>query len=575
MTQRAFSGHRERFEESRGNLKTLLLDFFNRPFARERQGGWQCQMYELNDTIVAVSSPTSDKRVIVRITGPETIETCKQIFNSPIANHRLHRFRWINADKSVKSLIIDGTCGVEAELNVDAQLYLFFAPHSYTGDDTAEIHLHTNPAVTEALMGNLLGRGLRMAGPGEFTARAYLNGKIDLAQAEAVNEIIVSSNGFQLAAAEKLLSGRLSETTAKVRSAMMDCLSLIEAGLDFSGEDIEFETGAEVIERLLGVQEELEQVLHGSIRYESLIDLPAVGIAGAPNAGKSSLLNKLLGKERSIVSHERKTTRDVLTALCTLEHCRCVLFDCAGLVRETDNILDDLAQQAAIEALRNSAVVVFCIDISKNTRPRTQDPRHKSQDFCLWAEEIGLWSLVWSLGSVGLIPVATKGDLVSEPMLSNRLAELNELFGPAPKSTPTNRFSSIDNKADHSKVNFGAGFLVTSAETGAGLELLRNTIDRKIIELESGFETAKSGYTPLFEGTQSSVALTARHKQAVTEAIENVSESINELRAGNDEVAAMMLRAAYQAISGIESATGSHVDEQILEQIFSRFCIGK
>ncbi|MCH7555960.1 MAG: 50S ribosome-binding GTPase [Planctomycetes bacterium] len=522
-------------------------------------------MYDLNDTIVAVSSPTSDKRVIVRITGPETIETCKQIFNSPITNHRLHKFRWINTDKSVKSLIIGGICGVDAELKIDAQLYLFLSPHSYTGDDLAEIHIHTNPAVTEVLIGNLLGKGLRMAGPGEFTARAYLNGKIDLAQAEAVNEIIVSSNAFQLAAAEKLLSGRLSETTAKVRSAMMDCLSLTEAGLDFSAEDIELETGAEVIERLLGVKKQLEQLLTGSIRYESLIDLPAVGITGAPNAGKSSLLNKLLGKERSIVSHKRKTTRDVLTALCTLTHCRCVLFDCAGLTpslvarcsshrsRATGDgprdVLDELAQQAAIEALRNSAVVVFCVDISKDPRPRTRDAKRKSQDFGLWTEEIGLWSVVWNLGSPGLIPVATKCDLVSERVLSNRLAELNELFG--------------------------IELLVTSTETGDGLELLRETIDRKIIELEPGFETAKSDATPLFESTQSSVALTARHKQAVTEAIENVSESISELRAGNDEVAAMMLRAAYQAISGIESAAGGHVDEQILEQIFSRFCIGK
>jgi tRNA U34 5-carboxymethylaminomethyl modifying GTPase MnmE/TrmE len=155
----------------------------------------------------------------------------------------------------------------------------------------------------------------------------------------------------------------------------------------------------------------------------------------------------------------------------------------------------------------------------------------------------------YAIRNTKLIPVATKCDLVSERVLSNRLAELNELFG--------------------------IELLVTSTETGTGLELLRETIDRKIIELEPGFETAKSGATPLFESTQSSVALTARHKQAVTEAIENVSESISELRAGNDEVAAMMLRAAYQAISGIESAAGGHVDEQILEQIFSRFCIGK
>ena len=190
-------------------------------------------MYDPSDTIVAVSSPTSDKRVIVRITGPDTIEACKRIFNSPITKN--------------KSGLVFGRVAVDTELKVDTKLYLFLAPHSYTGDDIAEIHINTNSAVTKTVMDNLLGKGLRIAGPGEFTARAYLNGKIDLAQAEAVNEIIVSSNAFQLAAAEKLLSGRLSETTAKVCSAMMDCLGLTEAGLDFSGEDIELETSAEVI----------------------------------------------------------------------------------------------------------------------------------------------------------------------------------------------------------------------------------------------------------------------------------------------------------------------------------------
>jgi tRNA modification GTPase len=473
-------------------------------------------MYELRDTIVAVSSPSCGKRVIIRITGPDTVEACKQLFISPVIKN--------------KSGIVCGTVAVDDELSIEAKLYLFFAPHSYTGEDIAEIHIETNAAVTEVLIDGLSRRGLRMAGPGEFTARAYLNGKIDLAQAEAVNEIIVSSNAFQLAAAEKLLSGRLSETTAKVRTAIVDCLSLIEAGLDFSGEDIEPESGAEVIERLLGVKEQLEELMAGSIRYESLIDLPAVGIAGAPNAGKSSLLNKLLGKERSIVSHRRKTTRDVLSAAYSLAHCRCVLFDCAGLMVRPEDVLDELAQQAAVEALRNSAVVVFCIDISK-------------ADF---SEDISIGELIEPRI---LLPVATKCDLVSEEVLSSRLAELNELFG-------------------------GELFAISS-KTGAGLEVLRETIDGKILELEPGFAASKTAGTPFSEGVESSVALTARHKQAVTEAIENVGESIGELKAGNDEIAAMMLRAAYQAVSGIESAAGGHIDEQILEQIFSRFCIGK
>ncbi len=276
-------------------------------------------MYELNDTIVAVSSPTWDKKVIVRITGPNTIDKVEQVFSPKIPRG--------------KRGLIRGSVAIDDELKIDAKLYLFLAPNSYTGETLAEIHIHTNSAVTEVFMASLLAKGLRMAGPGEFTARAYLNGKIDLAQAEAVNEIITSSNKFQLAAAEKLLSGRLAETTEKIRSELMDCLSLIEAGLDFSGEDIEFISRPEAVERLVGIRGELEQLLSGNISYESVIDLPAVGIAGAPNAGKSSLLNKLLGRERSIVSEQRKTTRDVLTGLLTLRHCRCVLFDCAGLMQ--------------------------------------------------------------------------------------------------------------------------------------------------------------------------------------------------------------------------------------------------
>ncbi len=510
-------------------------------------------MYELHDTIVAVSSPTSDQRVIVRITGPETIEICRQIFNRPIDEVRrlglaspLPKWHGLparerhgqdgHATGHGPPYILSCSLAIDDELIIDAQLYLFPAPHSYTGDDVAEIHAYTNSAVTEALIGSLLARGLRIAGPGEFTARAYLNGKIDLAQAEAVNEIIVSSNEYQLAAAEKLLDGRLGETTAKLLAGLMDLLSLIEAGLDFSDEDIEFISRPEAVKKLAAIKDQLEQLLSGSIRYESVIDLPAVGIAGAPNAGKSSLLNKLLGKERSIVSHRHKTTRDVLTGVCTLPHCRCVLFDCAGLtsscvmrdascekrntqyaIHNTESILDELAQQAAIEALRNSNVVIFCADISKND----------------WNEDTAILNLI---EPNILVPVATKCDLSSEQILPDRLTALNE--------------------------SFSTDFLPTSAQSGSGIELLRQTIDDKLTEK---FDVQKTG----------GVALTARHRKAVTEAIDHVSESIDELNAGNDEVAAMMLRAAWQAVSNIEQPTAAHIEEQILGQIFSRFCIGK
>jgi tRNA modification GTPase len=461
-------------------------------------------MYELNDTIVAVSSPTSEQKVIVRLSGHKTVDILQRIFSPAIPE---------------MAGLLRGDITVEPELKIDAQLYLFFAPHSYTGETLVEIHVYANESVTESLMGGLLGKGLRMAGPGEFTVRAYLNGKIDLAQAEAVGEVVASSNSFQLAAAEKLLAGRLGESTAKIRSALIDCLSQIEAGLDFSGEDIEFITRAKAVERLGEIKSELEQLLGSTCRDESIIDLPAVGIAGAPNAGKSSLLNKLLGRERSIVSERRKTTRDVLTGELALTGCRCVLFDCAGLTAAANTIIDELAQQAAVDALQKASVVIFCVDSSK-------------KDF---AEDISIRKLI---EPEILVPVATKTDSLREDILAERLVHLNELFG--------------------------ADFLATSAKTGAGLDLLRQTIDKKIIE-----EAVGSAESP---ASASGVALTARHKQAVTQAIDDIAGATNELNAGNDEVTTMMLRAAHQAISNIEQEP---IDEQILEKIFSSFCIGK
>ncbi|MBA7679697.1 tRNA modification GTPase MnmE [subsurface metagenome] len=250
-----------------------------------------------------------------------------------------------------------------------------------------------------------------------------------------------------------------------------------------------------------------------------------MGIAGALNAGKSSLLNKLLGQQRSIVSEQRKTTRDVVGGLLTLAHCECVLFDCAGLMPSPNNILDELAQQAAVESLNAASVVVFCIDISKSD----------------WAEDIAIRRLI---EPKVLIAVATKSDLLSEILLTECLAELGELFD--------------------------ADFLTTSAKTGTGIELLRNTIDSSLVARGSSPESQITGHES--RETSHGVALTARHKQAVTEAIEQIDESIDELKAGNDEVTAMMLRAAYQALSNIEA---EHVDERILENIFKRFCVGK
>jgi tRNA modification GTPase len=459
-------------------------------------------MSDLTDTIAAVSSAGRGVRSIIRITGPETQSVCRTIAAC----------QQPEADGSIRC-IAPGRISIDADIALDVRLYLFFAPHSYTGEDLAEIHVEAGQVLVEALMERLLACGVRPAGPGEFTARAYLNGKLDLTQAEAVNEVVSSSNRFQLDAAERLLTGRLAQQTDEIRSALLDIRSLIEAGLDFSGEDIEFISAEQAAERLTAVRDSLERLRAGSIRYESLIDLPAVGIAGAPNAGKSSLLNALLGARRSIVSERPKTTRDVLSGVMTAGHFQCVLFDCAGLVLAPEGILDTLAQRAALEALHHCQAVLFCVDAAKPDR----------------REDLAVRELI---DPQALLCVATKCDLLTAEETPEMVGELGTLFG--------------------------AEFLPTSAETGAGLETLRRLIREK------------TGTTPA--GAHEAVALTARHRQAVSEAIESVSEAVESMKRGNDEVAAMMIRTADQALADIGH---EHVDEKVLERIFSRFCIGK
>ncbi|MGB7582252.1 MAG: tRNA uridine-5-carboxymethylaminomethyl(34) synthesis GTPase MnmE [Sedimentisphaerales bacterium] len=459
-------------------------------------------MYAPNDTIIAVSSPTGDHRVILRITGPQTLDILNHICASPLA------------DKAGITV-----CRI-SDINLDAVVYLFRQPRSYTGDDLAEIHLWTNQAITEKLMEKLLSLGARLASAGEFTARAYLNNKIDLAQAEAVNEVITASNTFQLAAAENLLAGRLGRLSKTIRESILDLLSRLEADLDFNTEDIAPANKADIIAKLNETVNRLNDLLAGSIRSESTLDLPAVGIAGTPNAGKSTLLNKLLGRQRSIVSHQRKTTRDVLTGEFELPGCRCVLFDCAGLTTHAETVIDELAQQAAIEAIRNAMVVVFCVDI---TKPE-------------WAEDIAIRQLI---NQSNLTAIATKTDLLLEKGIAERLSKL--------------------------KLLFGCDFLPVSAHSGTGIDNLKTQITELIIAATSKHDKS----TP---ADKYGIALTARHRQALNNAIHDIIQAKKEIKAGSEELAAMMLRTAYNQLSNIEQ---HNIDEQILDRIFSRFCIGK
>lgn len=464
-------------------------------------------MYNINDTITAVSSTSPVDgviaRSIIRISGSKTFDVLSGIF---FAKNELNRRG-----------ITTGKIHVDRLGQVDATVYTFPCPHSYTGEDLAEIHIFAAPAVIQYIL-KQTSCGARLAEPGEFTLRAYLNGKMDLAQAEAVAEIVSSSNTFQLAAAQKLLAGALSETAAMLREQLLDVLSLIEAGMDFSTEDIEFVTKEEAIDAITKIKNSLKELLESSIRYEEMIDLASVGIAGAPNAGKSSLANTLLGQDRSIVSGQAATTRDVLTGVLELAGCDCAMFDCAGLKGsyDTDDVLDGLAQQAAVEALNTAQLVLFCIDAGKKD----------------YAEDIALTKL---FHPQQLVPVITKCDLVTD----RRLKEIKDML------------SGL----------FSMPVATTSTVSMAGVDELCLVIEKVVISQRAGSAEAAER-----------IAITERHRKSVEEAIKNLDDAADEMNIGNDEVATMLLRDSCQGLSGLVK---EDIDEVILGRIFSRFCIGK
>jgi tRNA modification GTPase len=467
-------------------------------------------MYQLGDTITAISSPDSNGRVIIRLSGPRAVSATTELLK-PQRQH-------------LQTGITDRQILIDARLKLDAKIYLFRSPHSYTGEDVVEIHFYANRPVADALMEKLFSEGVRQAGPGEFTARSYLGGKIDLSQAEAVNQIISSSNKFQLDSAERLLSGRLSQIMEAIREELLDCLTLLEASLDFSEEQIEIISPRQAAKKLKQAGKNLEDLLAGSISYEIAIELASVGIAGAPNAGKSSLFNKLLGKKRSIVSKVSKTTRDILTGTLTVGQNRCVLFDCAGLINKPQNIIDKLTQQAAIDALGNCDLVVFCVDASKTAAKLDEDIR-----------------ISLLLKSRPLLFAATKADLLSPLKLSKKLTYLRRFFD--------------------------ADFIITSSKTGLGIEQLKKAIDNKILESIFGSQVRQKHSAALREMT----SLTNRHRQSIISASDAINQAVTALKNDSSEAAAMLIRSAVQTIGDIRQP----VDEQVLDRIFSTFCIGK
>jgi tRNA modification GTPase len=315
-------------------------------------------------TIAAISSTIAPSaRIILRLSGPESHAIAEKITGLPHLQPASAQQAMLQFDN----------------LACPGWIYAFRAPHSYTGEDSIEFHLPGSPVLAKMLLDELYALGAKPAEPGEFTARAFFNGKIGLTEAEGVAATIAAGNDAELTAARQLLAGELARRLAPLTDSIAQTLALIEVGIDFSEEEVTFLASEEVAQHIASADEALDDLLQQSTRFEQLTHEPKIVFAGRPNAGKSSLINALTRQTRAVVSNLAGTTRDVLSAPLDLPRGRVMLADVAGLDTSPDrddpqSQIDRSMQQHARRAIESADHVILVKD-SADQQPPFELPR--------------------------------------------------------------------------------------------------------------------------------------------------------------------------------------------------------
>ena len=452
-----------------------------------------------DDTIVAVSTPPGRGGIgVVRLSGQEARN---------IVSPLLRLKRPLEAGRAIFGELVDAESGER----LDEVVATFFAkPHSYTTEDIVEISAHGSPVVLEYLLEQALARGARLAEPGEFTMRAFLNGRIDLTQAEAVRDLIDSQTLFQAKVAAQQLDGALSLRIKPIKKVLVELIALLEAGIDFAEDDVSVLPDERILATIHQTKKDLG-VLAESFAYGRVVhDGFTLAIVGRPNVGKSSLFNCLVERERAIVTSAPGTTRDLVTETVALSGIPVRLVDTAGIRQATDEA-EEIGIRKSYEALADADLVLIVTDPDSS--------RHASDEQRLFD----------ATKARKRILVRNKIDLQS----------------------PTDVTSSAN---DHlPQVN-------TSAISGAGIKELRDKILAEV--------TGASG------GQQERGFLTnLRQRNLISESLAGLTTAEQAVR---DRIPhEMLLMDLYSALRPLDSITGETTTDDILNLIFSTFCIGK
>ena len=430
---------------------------------------------------------------MIRVSGPEAIAVCDSLFSRSLSeakSHSLHYGDLKDGDKLLDEVVIA----------------LFRGPNSYTGEDTIEISCHGSPFIQREIIAALLDRGIRLADPGEFTMRAFANGKMDLSQAEAVADLIASESAAAHDIALKQLRGGFSKEIAALRERLIHFASLIELELDFAEEDVEF-ADRQDLKKLVDEIKSVVKALVDSFATGNVVKSGVpVAILGAPNMGKSTLLNALLNEDRAIVSEIAGTTRDTIEDSVTIDGIQFRFIDTAG-IRDTEDTIETIGIERAWEKARDASVVLYMVDAT----------------------------------------TVTEADII----------EIENGF----RTNVTNehtRFILIGNKADTGTPNTDLTDLTISAKSGEGLDELKNYLSELIT---SGLNA------------ENSIVTNARHYEALSKAL----ASLIEVRKGlNNNITGDFLAIDIRkALHHLGEITGEITTEDLLGNIFSKFCIGK
>lgn len=477
-------------------------------------------MGALQDTIYAVATPAGEGGIgILRLSGEKAVEIAASLIRlrsglslASVQSHRLYHADLLGPSDHrdpARSTVID-----------EALIVVMRAPRSYTAEDVVEIHCHGGAYVLQAVGEAVLRLGARLAEPGEFTKRAFLNGRLDLTQAEAVLDTIQAKTAGSLRLAQEQLRGHLSRELNRLRDGLIGLLAHVEAGIDFTEEDIAFiqsEALADGLRDFLGGVDRLRQSgREGRILREGATAV----IAGRPNVGKSSLMNALLQQDRAIVTPVAGTTRDVLEEVVNIRGVPVRLKDTAGL-RRTEDLVEQEGVRRSRQAMEEAQLLLILLD---GSAPLTEEDQ----------------ALLAQAGEKPRLIVVNKSDL-PQALDETALAALQ----PQPQAEPRPQPAPI---------------IRLSAKTGEGLDTLRDAMRRALLRED-------------FEPGDSATVTRLRHQTSLAkagDALAKALESVEDRRPS--ECIAMDLRAGIDALGEI---TGAVTTEDILDRIFRDFCIGK